>query len=314
MFKKIIVSEKEQGKYKAFPTIVKVQGEYIVAFREGFEDPNQPHGRNGRVKFLKSKDLNKWKEIQLDFCDNELDAIISGPFNNYLFLVTRSFEYRKRNDVYISKFKIGELPQERKLLRFEEIAFTCFGHITKDKDELVMTAYGHVKGVQTPIIFSSQDWGETWEYKSSITPKGFKPILNETTYVYYQNKYFAMMRSHEKPYYLYYSSSENLINWTNPVKSSIKGHAPMLKTLKNGKVAMVFRDLNDHKPGIGLAITDDFVNWNKIVLTQYNGGLYEGGYADFYEFEENKLFIVYYIADEDNWPWIEATIVDIEKI
>ena len=46
-------------------------------------------------------------------------------------------------------------------------------------------------------------------------------------------------------------------------------------------------------------------------ICHYTGNLYNGGYADFVELENNRLFVVYCISDKDNEPWIEGVLLDI---
>ncbi len=309
--KEVTLSKKEHGKYKAFPSIAKVGNEIIAAYREGFTDSTKPHGSNGCVKILKSEDLNRWNEIGTPFCDNELDAIISGPFDDYLFLVTRSYEYKKRNDVYISKFKSNKLPTKRALIKFDNADFTMFGHIIENNGELIASAYGICDGIDSPILLASDDFGQTWQIKSLITPNGHKPALNETSIVMFDGKFLAIMRSQEPSYDLYCALSEDLINWSKPENLGILGHAPMIRKLNDGRIVFVFRDLNDDLPGVGLAISEDGINWKRYNICHYRGNLYNGGYADCIEIEKSKLFVVYNICDEDNEPWIEGTIINI---
>ncbi len=309
---KIVIKEKERGKYKAFPTIVRIGDEFIVAYREGFVDFTKPHGRSGRVKFLKSRDLKAWKEFDTPFCDNELDAILSGPIDGNLFLITRSYEHGKRNDVYLSRFRESGLPTDRKLLKFDGVSFTCFGHIFKEKDELIMTAYGVVKGIESPMVFSSSDFGQTWSLKSLITPLGHEPVLNETTIAKLNGRFIAIMRSREPSFELYCAFSGDLESWSKPEKMGILGHAPMLRVLRDGRLAFVFRDLNGDLPGVGVAFSGDGVNWSYKNICTYIGDLYNGGYADFVQISDSELFVVYYISNETNEPWIEGQIVEIK--
>ena len=308
----MILAKKEKGEYKAFPTVVKVGGEVLAAFREGLTDPSKPHGKNGKVKILKSIDLKNWQEFETPFNDNELDAILSGPFNDDLYLVTRSFEHKKRNDVYVSRFKIGDLPQDRVKVTVKDVDLSAFfGHMFERSGELVATAYGMYKDEHRPLVLSSADKGNTWQLKGVIMPDGFKPWLNENSIVEVDGKFLAVIRSLEPSYDLYYSFSSDLVHWDEPKKLGLLGHAPVLRKLKSGKLVLAFRDLNDNLPGIGLALSDDGINWERINLKHYRGNLYEGGYTDFAEIEDNKLFVVYYISDEDNQPWIEAEIVNV---
>ncbi|GMT43751.1 MAG: hypothetical protein IEMM0003_0570 [bacterium] len=309
--KEVILSKKEHGRYKAFPTIVKVDDEIVAAYREGFVDSAKPHGSNGCVKILKSRDLNRWDETETPFCDNELDAVISRPFGDYLFLATRSYEYKKRNDVYISKFKANELPAKRSLIKFDNADFTMFGHIIENDGVLTAPAYGTCDGINSPILLSSDNFGQTWNIKSLITPNGHKPVLNETSIVMLDDKFLAIMRSQEPSYNLYCAFSEDLINWSKPENLGILGHAPMIRKLDDGRIVFVFRDLNDSFPGVGLAISKDGLKWDRFNICHYTGNLYNGGYADFVEIEPNVLFIVYYTCDEDNEPWIEGKVIKI---
>ena len=308
----MILANKEKGKYKAFPTVVKVGDEVLVAFREGFTDPSKPHGKSGKVKILKSKDLENWQELETPFDDNELDAILSGPFGDDLFLVTRSFEYKKRNEVYVSRFKIGDLPKDRVKVTVKDVGLSAFfGHMFEYNSELIATAYGMYKDEHRSLVLSSTDKGSTWQLKGVIMPDGFKPWLNENSIVEANGRFLAVIRSLEPSYDLYYSFSSDLIHWDEPRKLGLLGHAPVLRKLKSGKLVLAFGDLNDDLPGVGLAFSDDGLNWERINLKHYCGNLYEGGYTDFVEIEDNELFVVYYICDEDNEPWIEAQIVNV---
>lgn len=307
----IILSKKEKGKYKAFPTVVKTEDEYIIAYREGFTDSTKPHGKNGCIKLLKSKDLKNWQEFKLPFCDNELDAIISSGFNGGLFLVTRSYEYKKRNDVYISRFTKDAIPNTRNLIEIGNAQFTMFGHIIKEKDKLLAPAYGIYKNINSPIILSSNNFGRNWHIKSLITPNGFAPVLNETSIAKFNDRFIAIMRSQEPSYELYCAFSDDLESWSKPQKIGILGHAPMVKLLKNGQLAFVFRDLNRNLPGVGLALSRNGIDWEYENICSYTGNLYNGGYADFAEIDNGSLFVVYYTSDEDNEPWIEGQIIEL---
>ncbi len=310
--KKIIISPKEKGKYKAFPTVVKSNGEIIIAYREGFVDTSKPHGKNGCVKILKSKDLKMWQSFETPFCDNELDAILSGPFDNEFVLVTRSYEYKKRNESYVSRFKTDSLPKKRIKVEFENVTLSAFfGHMFEFNGELTATAYGIANNSPTPLILSSNNHGESFAVKSIVTPNGFNHELNETSIEKSGDKFLVVMRSREPSYDLYYSLSSDLVVWDKPKKIGLLGHAPVVKKLQNGRFALVFRDLNGDLPGVGLALSSKGTDWEYTNLCYYTGNLYNGGYADFVELEPNRLFVVYYAADEDNEPWIEAQIVEL---
>lgn len=309
----MILSKKEHGKYKAFPTVVKVGNVIIVAFREGFVDVEKPHGRGGRVKILKSSDLVNWQEFETPFCDNELDAILSGPFGDNLILVTRSYEHRVRNDVYISVFGANSLPDKRRRVEVDGVKLSAFfGHAFMLDGELVATAYCDNNGTQMPLLLASPDFGERWKIKSFIAPKEFRPLLNETSVLNIGDKFMAIIRSREPSYDLYYSFSRNLFEWEEPKEIGLLGHAPVARRLSDGRIAFVFRDLNSDLPGVSIAISNDGINFERISVCHYTGDLYNGGYGDFVEISPKTLFVVYCTCDRDNEPWIEARVVDLQ--
>ncbi len=312
LLKKIIISPRENGKYKAFPTVVKVSDEIVVAYREGRVDAKTPHGIDGCVRIATSKNLEDWKIFLTPFCDSELDAIVSQIYQENLFLVTRSYEYRGLNRVYISRFSKSEIPPEmRKPIRFDGANFAIFGHIFKYKNELIATSYGNFNGIESPALLASYDYGESWRVKSLITPQGHFPTLNETTVARKGNEFVAVMRSLDPSYDLYLSKSKNLIDWDMPIKIGILGHAPMVQTLSCSKIAFAFRDLGLEYPGVSIALSGDLEHWETFNICQYTGGLYNGGYADFIEIAPGVLLVVYYISDRNSEPWIEACTVEI---
>ncbi len=310
ILEKIIVSGKEKGKYKAFPTVVNADRATMIAFREGMVDITTPHGVNGCVKLTEFHGLEFHNEFKTPFCDSELDAILSNIDDN-LFLITRSYNYKDKSRVYISRFSKHSKPLKRRLIHINNADFAVFGHIFRYENELITTAYGKFNGASSPFVLCSFDFGETWDIKSLITPKGHNPVLNETTIVKKDGVFYAVMRSQEPSYDLYIAKSKNLVDWSLPKNIRIKGHAPVIKLLSDKRAVFVFRDLNSELPGVSLAVSGDCESWNILNICRYTGGLYNGGYADFVEIEPGILFIVYYISDEDNEPWIEAALVKI---
>ncbi|WP_051129563.1 sialidase family protein [Hippea alviniae] len=308
----MILAKKEKGRYKAFPTVVKVEDKIIVAYRDGETEITKPHGKNGKVKILKSKNLKEWTEFDTPFNDNELDAILSGPFDDEIILVTRSFEYKKRNESYVSRFKIDSLPTERSKVQIENVVLSAFfGHMFEFEGELIASAYGLIDGVPLPLVLSSSDKGKSWKFKSVVASKDFEPKLNEMSIANLNDRFIAVIRSYTDTYDLFCSFSDDLIRWSKPRKLDFVGHAPSLRSLSDGRVCMSFRDLNESLPGFGLAITEDGRKWERIKIGSYTGGLYEGGYTDFVELDDGRLFVVYYTCDEDNEPWIEGKVISL---
>ena len=300
---------KEVGRYKSFPTVVKTDSYIFLAFREGIVNPEKPHGESGVVRLFRSADAIKWDEISVPFSDNELDAIISGPFGEHLFLWTRSFVYRVKSDVYLSRFKVGESPTSRSIFRLPDATFCPFSHIRQVDSLLLGTGYGEIDGVVTPIIVESGDLGDSWSVRGLVTPDGFSPELNEVSLLPLDDGFIAVMRSREPSFELYYSFSKDASVWNEPDGIGILGQAPMLLKSCGGRVLFVFRDLMEEIPGVGLAVSDNFSEWTYFRIDKYTGDMYDGGYADIIELDRNEFFIVYYMSDENGSPWIRATFV-----
>jgi len=303
---------KEVGRYKSFPTVVKTESYIFLAFREGVVNAEKPHGESGVVRLFRSADALKWDEIPTPFSENELDAIISGPFGEYLFLWTRSFVYKKGGDVYLSRFRVGDSPGNRRVFRLSEVTFCPFSHIREVDSVLIGTGYGRrTSGVGTPIVLESKDLGDSWGVRGFVTPDGFSPELNEISLLPLDDEFFAVMRSREPSFDLYYSFSNDASVWNEPRKIGILGHAPMLLRSGSGKVMFVFRDLMEATPGVGLAVSSDLKEWDYFRVDEYAGDMYDGGYADIVELDRDEFFVVYYMCDEDASPWIRTSFIKL---
>ncbi|WP_025209131.1 sialidase family protein [Hippea sp. KM1] len=307
----IVLAKKQKGRYKAFPTAVRLNDGVVVAYRDGVVDPTKPHGSSGMVRLLRSRDFKEFVVFDTPFRDNELDAIISGPFDERLVLFSRSYEHGLRNESYVSSFSVDELPQNRRRVQIEGVDIAAFfGHPIPFKDGFVATAYGAYNKKPSPLLLYTEDWLE-FSFLSAITPDGFEPNLNETSIVKTDRGFLAIMRSREPSYELYYSLSDDLIVWSEPKRLEILGHAPMVRRLKNSMFCMVFRHLEADSWGVGLAKSKDGIDWDVFRIHSYSGDLYNGGYGDFVEIDGDNLFVVYYTSDRDNEPWIEAKIVEL---
>ena len=317
------ILEKEKGHYHSFPTLVRQQDQLWMACRSGLVSGCQVHGVDGKV-LLYSADVtrpDRWIshgplfEPSPDGTRNELDAILSAPEQGSIFLVTRDYEWKKRNDVYLSMGRTPVLTNRTLLTDISEQYAICFGHIRKTVGgDLLMPGYCGFSDepVGAPVLLVSGDRGETWAFRSKVassTAAGTR--LTEYSLGYLGNtSWAALIRNETQPFNLYRTESlDDGRSWSNPKKTEFCGHAPMILDSESGHGHLViYRDLSGSEPGVAIGLSmNKGLSWKQAGrLTSYRGSIYDGGYGDLVQLEENCYLAVYYLCDEDNSPWIEG--------
>ena len=251
---------------------------------------------------------------------NELDAILSAPEPELVFLATRDFEWKKRNDVYLS---MGKTPVLKRRTLFTEISdqyAICFGHIRKSSSgDLLMPGYCGFKNepMGTPILLVSTDRGRTWAFRSKVASStNVGSRLTEYSLGHLgASDWTVLIRNETPPFHLYRSQShDDGRSWAFPEKTGLFGHAPMiLDSEAAGGHLVIYRDLSEPEPGVAIGISlDQGVSWKRIDrLASYTGSIYDGGYGDLVQIEDNRYLSVYYLCDEDASPWIEGCIFSL---
>lgn len=91
------------------------------------------------------------------------------------------------------------------------------------------------------------------------------------------------------------------------------GHAPMIIKTENGEFLVLYRDLSEDYPGIGIGIsTHGGTCWQRRgCLASYHGDIYDGGYGDIVAISKKYFLAVYYLCDEDASPWIEGAVFSV---
>lgn len=317
------ILEKQKGHYHSFPTLVRQQNQLWLACRSGSVSKHQAHGDDGKV-VLFSADVtrpDRWKhhgslfEPSPDGTRNELDAILSAPEQNLIFLATRDYVWKKRNDVYLSRGQTPILTHRTLLTEISDHYVICFGHIRKTVGGgLLMPGYCGFSDepVGTPVLLVSGDRGETWAFRSKVassTAAGTR--LTEYSLGYLGNTgWVALVRNETRPFNLYRTESrDDGRSWSNPKKTELCGHAPMILDSESGHGHLaIYRDLSGSEPGVAIGLSmDKGLSWKQAGrLTSYSGNIYDGGYGDLVQLEANRYLAVYYLCDEDNSPWIEG--------
>ncbi len=323
--KRFSILAKEDGWYHAFPTIIRQNETLWMAFRTGRTSNRQAHGVDGRVRLF-SADAGKpniWKDHGVlfkpttDGTRNELDAILSAPTEEMIFLATRDFEYQKRNDVYLSKSSRLPVKNRTLLTDISNQYIICYGHIRKTNgNRLIMPGYCgfHDEPDGTPILLVSENDGFSWKMRAKVassTQAGTR--LTEYSLGYLgARQWTSLIRSETSPNQLFQSTTfDNGRTWTRAEPTSLVGHAPMIIEMKpeNGLLA-VYRDLSESDPGVsvGIKLNRDN-NWQKLgSLAAYLGSIYDGGYGDVLNIADDRYLAVYYLGDSDRSPWIEGCV------
>ncbi len=327
--KRFSILAKEIGCYHAFPTIIRQNNRLWMACRTGKTSNRQAHGIDGRVRLF-SANAGKpdiWKDHGIlfkpttDGTRNELDAILSAPSEEMIFLVTRDYEYQKRNDVYLSQSSRLPVKKRNLLTDISSQYIICYGHIRKtNNNNLLMPGYCGFPDEPdgTPILLVSDNDGRSWKMRAKVassTQTGTR--LTEYSLGYLgDRRWTALMRSETPPHQLFQTkTSDNGRTWTPAKPTSLQGHAPMLVELKSQQgLLAIYRDLSETEPGVSIGIQlnqDD--DWQKHGrLATYQGSIYDGGYGDVINIWDNQYLAVYYLCDTDGTPWIEGCLFSIQ--
>lgn len=325
------VAPKEIGKYHAFPTLTRVGEEMWQAYRSGRVHEGQVHGSDGVVRMAKARICapSCWGEGTTLFSEgNEIDAIVSGPFHDRIFLATRTYDRKRGGDAFLScwdvaalsNLDVAELSEREHIKDITGVPLICFGHIQETSSgTLVMPGYGKKNPgtrLHSPILLGSTDKGRTWSLKSELASSDEKGMrLNEFSLANFgSSKWVALIRNETPPYPLMLTFSEDDCHtWSDIIPTDLLGHAPMIIGSKFGFLLVLYRDLSEYFPGIAIASSaDGGKGWTRLSrLASYSGSIYDGGYGDLICLGDNRFLAVYYLCDEDCSPWIEGTIFSV---
>lgn len=323
------IVKKKVGAYHAFPTIIRQTDQLWLACRSGRVSGRQDHGDRGKV-LLFSTDVGQpdnWSpfgtlfEPALTQSVNELDAILSAPASDLIFLATRDYEFTRRNDVYLSRGSSPALTRRRLLTTISDQKAICFGHIRLAKSgDLLMSGYCGFEDepAGTPVLLASADRGKTWTFRAKVASSAAVGTrLTEYSLGYLGNRnWVVLMRNETPPFDLYRcQSSDDGRTWSVPVKTTLFGHAPMILDSQTiGGHLVIYRDLSETDPGVAIGMSQDQGrSWRRMArLAAYTGSIYDGGYGDVVQLNDTRYMAVYYLCDADASPWIEGCIFSIQ--
>jgi hypothetical protein len=319
---------KQTGRYHSFPTLIRQHDRLWMACRSGIVSDQQVHGLSGDVRLYAAHVTlpHEWRlhgtvfEPSPTGTVNELDAILSAPGAGRVFLATRDYAAGKRNHVYLSKSATPEIKQRQLITRISDQFVICFGHIRRTvTGELLMPGYAGFDDEPewTPVLLASADHGDTWSFRckvASSTQVGVR--LTEYSLSHLGGtRWSVLIRNEAAPCSLYRTEShDDGRTWSTPAPTDLCGHAPMiLDTADSGTKLVIYRDLAEDEPGVGIGIsTDNSVSWKRIGrLNSYRGSIYDGGYGDLVHLDMDRYLAVYYLCDQDASPWIEGCVFSI---
>ncbi|WP_372679946.1 sialidase family protein [Desulfosarcina sp.] len=324
------ILEKKKGQYHSFPTLVRQENQLWMACRSGSVSGSQAHGVDGRV-LLFSADVarpDRWIshgplfEPSPEGSRNELDAILSAPEQGLIFLATRDYEWPARNDVYLSMGQTPVLTHRTLLTDISDQYAICFGHVRQTvSGDLLMPGYCGLPDEPsgTPVLLASGDRGNTWTFRSKVASSArVGTRLTEYSLGSLGNSsWTALLRNETPPFNLYRTEShDDGQSWSNPEKTDLCGHAPMILDSESARGHLViYRDLAGAGPGVAIGLSmDKGWAWNRVgLLSSYTGSIYDGGYGDLVQLEANRYLAVYYLCDEDAAPWVEGCVFSLEE-
>jgi hypothetical protein len=299
-----------------------------MACRSGAVSGHQDHGVRGKVRLFSSDATapDRWTshgtlfEPAPDSSGNELDAILSAPEPELVFLATRDYEYKKRNDVYLSEGASPVLTERRLLTGISDHYAICFGHIRRaENGDLLMPGYCGFSDepVGTPVLLVSENRGRSWAFRAKVassTEAGTR--LTEYSLGHMGGtRWSVLIRSETAPCNLYRTEShDDGRTWSAPKPTVLCGHAPMILDCdQDGIKLAIYRDLAESIPGVAIGMSrDNGVSWKRIGrLNEYRGGLYDGGYGDLVQLDTDRYLGVYYLCDGEASPWIEGCIFTV---
>ncbi len=313
---KLTLIKSSKNTYNSFPTALLNQSKITVFFRQGTNKKNHPHGFYGKVLTFSidfEEFLNCFSNCKEDFSsrckvvfegDNELDSIVSKLSDNLFSLGTREYIKGSQMKTFLSisdslNFKDR---MEIKIKGAQWIIF--YGKPFKWEQGYVFPAYGPLKNDSRsrPLILITDDFSH-WDILSHIESDTF---LNESSIVFNGENYSIFMRENISEFGIWESVSTNLQNWSKPEKLFSNAHAPMGFCFNNNKF-ITFRDiLGEDKAAISLY---GLKGNEKISIDKYSGNIYDGGYSD-HILINNKLFVFYYLGNENGEPEIKCAMLN----
>ncbi|KJR42560.1 hypothetical protein MCHI_001541 [Candidatus Magnetoovum chiemensis] len=325
MIKKTLIPQ-STAIYSSFPTFAEHKGILYFFYREGIKNSSQPHGINGKVyrckydktDFLQafnnpSEDtipLSKTKELVFE-SENELDAILSSLEEDSLFsLCTRTYVENKIGKTYVS-FSDKPHFNDRYEVTIKGIQWLVFyGRAFKENNRYIFPAYGILEGenITRPLLLSTDDL-HRWTLLSYIKSPSDKVILNENSIARVNEKFLMFIRQDNSPYGIWHCESNDLINWSKPLKLLSHAHAPSAYVFDNNLYISYRALVDSHTSKISMLTTNVHssmvsLKYDISLIDTYKGNAFDGGYACINALD-GDVYVLYYLGNINGEPSIK---------
>ena len=321
MFKvnKIIIIAQDEKKYLSFPDIIRSKKNlniFFIVYREG----NNHHPVWSNLVLMRSKNKGRtwerFKEFRSTLRYNS--AVWNCPRLSYiddkeLIIICDKKNGTKEKKAIFSTFfiklkdrKWGASPEETplpgvvpdKIIKFKNKLFCANHKIKSIKNDLIQ------------LISWSKDGGKVW-YDTNIMANDPDKQFCEASVVNVDNKYLiAYLRDnsgHQRN--IHTVKSYDGIYWEDPVELPIFGQR--VTAIKEGNINIgTFRNTKN----CTVSIFEHNLESGKIdvcdIDTENFDNLYHFGYTGITKISDNLFFVVYYIKQEEENPFIKLAIVE----
>jgi hypothetical protein len=325
-FVKRIVIPRSHATYSSFPTFMEHGGRLFVFYRRGEKSVGKCHGLFGKVRCLEVEtrvflrafqdepeaDIARSGDDRVVFDEgNEFDAIVSRLGDNLFSLATRNYDEHNVMHTFLS---VSDSPRfdTRHEITVPGVRWLAFyGKALACEAGFIFPAYGCLDAERTerPLLLRTDDFRH-FDLLAALPTNIDEAVLNESSLVSTEDGFAMFMRDDTFPFGIWYSFSKDLVVWEEPARLCFFAHAPMAITFRD-TLYLAYRDLlSPNETGITLL---DPAAAESTLVESYRGNPYDGGYTDMAVID-GRLFIVYYVGNEEGEPCIAACRWEKEEV
>ncbi|SDK34753.1 BNR repeat-like domain-containing protein [Maridesulfovibrio ferrireducens] len=322
------ITPAEWDGYQSFPTITKVNEDFLVGFRRAVNiHPDlrgvMDHGMAGDIYTTRSTDdgltFEKPNLVISHATDktNEHDALVTVLDAERVAMITRTHTSELRRNYFSLSTDGGKSFPQRRPLDPPGGEWASFGHFIPSQDKSVFigtfyngTGCGTFRLNPETLEISHQ----SFMFKHTANFR-----MNETSITRLKSgRILAMIR--QQPCYegIFKSHSDDEgLTWSTPVPVGLYGEAPALLLLPNGNVLMIYRGMirKNRRCRVALSLSKDGgETWSHPqTLAWYKGGRFHGGYGDLALNSKGQIIAVYYISRKHEAPTVERMILEVNQ-
>ena len=123
-------------------------------------------------------------------------------------------------------------------------------------------------------------------------------MFNEHSVVFFKGLWYMFMRRHHKTHGVWQTTSPDLKTWSEPTLLAEKAQAPMAYVFEDRMLVAYRQILGEDHAGVVLR---EPLGTLCLTLDEYEGCVYDGGYADLFEMD-GRLYVCYYRGNPEGEP------------